>query len=92
MKVTPIGWTKTEASKTRSDVYSYIMDDGKTYNFKGWNGEEWGDWWEEMNPDNCGTCARPVYRFDLEDIDLDTLEENGDEWNAATEIVEIDLM
>ena len=86
-----IDWTTTSTSKAHSDVEACIMGDGKTYNLSRWNGEEWGGWWEDLNPDNCGTCARPVYRFEVEGIDLDTLEEEGSEWYSAIEIVEIDL-
>lgn len=53
------------------NVEAYLMKDGKVYNFSRWNGEEWGEWWEDGNADNCGRYARPIYCEGEYDGDFD---------------------
>lgn len=60
----------TEAATLFSTVQAFRMEDGKTYNFTRWNGEEWGEWWEDGNTDNHGKCARPIYEEDDGDYTL----------------------
>ena len=37
-----------------------------------------------------GLVFKPVYRFEVEDIDLDQIEENSDEWFKAVEVVDFE--
>ena len=80
--------------------------DGTVVALAGWQGEIYGNCWEILDArihenmyygtEIYGTpgrrcTARPVYRFQVEDIDLDTVEENSDEWYRACEIVDYNL-
>lgn len=71
--------------------------DGEIYALYGWNGEEYVSCWkciDEYNADqndDSEYCIRPIYKFQEENIDLDTLEENSDEWYDATEIVDFNV-
>lgn len=53
-----------------------VIEDGSEIVLTGWNGESWNE-------------GRPVYRFEIDGIDLSTLEENSPEWDRAVEIVEV---
>lgn len=78
------------------DVYKI---NGKFIAVSGWNGEEWLDCWQVSECVNGrfykivpgGDCSvRPIYRFQAENIDLDSIEENSGEWDCALEIVDFD--
>ena len=66
--------------------------DGELFALHGWNGEKWTDCWKCIDrytaAGDCRYEVRPVYRFEAEDIELDTLEEGSDEWDRAIEIVD----
>lgn len=74
-----------------SRVELYELDDGRQIAVSNWNGEIWGECWEVFPDGSTGERfeARPVYRYQKEDIDLTTLDENSPEWDHATEIVDI---
>ena len=66
--------------------------DGVLYALSGWNGEKYTDCWECLDQctpvEGSSYTLTPVYRFEVENIDLDTIEENSDEWDKAIEIVD----
>lgn len=71
---------------------------GKAYALSGWNGEKYTESWECQTQkgstfyDAGSSCeVRPVYRFEMEGIDLDSLEEDSPEWERATETVDFEL-
>lgn len=65
---------------------------GQLYALDGWNGEEYTRCWKcigplEADPDDRTYTLRPITRAEEEGIDLDTLEEDSPEWDAAIETV-----
>lgn len=74
------------------------------YCLDGWNGEKYTNCWECEKPfsicgkyvaepkDNEEYTFTPIYKFQIENIDLDTLEENSDEWLNAIEIIDFDIL
>lgn len=70
---------------------------GGIYVLSGWNGEKFINCWKcldewTVDPDAPGRfVAKPVYRFELEGIDLDELEENSEEWKNAVKVVDYDI-
>lgn len=75
-----------------SRVGLYDMGDGRIIAVTDWNGEMWSECWEVYPDGSTGPSfeARPVYRFQAENIDLSALEENSKEWDRAVEIVDIE--
>lgn len=63
----------------------YELEDGTLLFEMDWNGEIYGNGWKDGKDTNCE--YRPIYRFELENIDINSLEENSDEWLKAIEIV-----
>lgn len=66
--------------------------DGQLYALHNWNGEKYIDCWKCIDrytqaDDNRYTLI-PVYRFQIEGIDLSVLEENSADWEKAVEIVD----
>ena len=80
-----------------------IKMNGKYYCLSEWDGEQYITCWEVEEPiyNGYGYNATaidgkeyrfvPVYRWQEENIDLDELEENGEEWQKATEIVNFNI-
>ena len=68
--------------------------DGTIYALNGWNGEKYLDCWKciderTVDPAEPGSfAAKPIHRFEVEEIDLDTLDENSKEWESAVEIID----
>lgn len=52
----------TYATRTHSDVDAYELEDGRVVNFYNFNGEVYGEWWNDNDDSDCGSDARPVYR------------------------------
>lgn len=79
------------------DPIKMMEIDGDIYALSGWNGEKFLDCWKcldewTVDPNEPGRfVATPVYRFQEEGIDLETLEENSEEWQNAVEIVDYDI-
>ena len=79
------------------DPIKMMEIDGDIYALSGWNGEKVLDCWTcldewTVDPNEPGRfVATPVYRFQEEGIDLETLEENSEEWQNAVEIVDYDI-
>lgn len=66
------------------------------YVLNGWNGEWWLSCWE-VAPDDLYEIIgsdiqiRPIYRYEAEDIDLDKIDEESDDWDHAVELVDLDI-
>ena len=73
-----------------------VKIDEKLVALYGWNGETWLKCWEcldKWTPASEKTFeVRPVHRFEVEEIDLETLEENSPEWDCAVEIVDFEIV
>jgi hypothetical protein len=65
--------------------FDYQLTDGTLLHVSEWNGEKYivGRGKDEQS-------YRPVYRFQDEGIDIESLEENSPEWCRATEIIRFD--
>lgn len=95
MKVKQIGReTLAYANSGRLDIEVLETEDGRRFYLDRWNSEMWGECWEVLPDKTFGPSfeARPVYRFELEGIDLSTIEENSKEWDHAVEIIEIEII
>lgn len=51
----------TYAAQTHSDVDAFLMEDGRTLNFSGWNGVKYSEWWNDNDDNDCGRDALPIY-------------------------------
>ena len=85
----PVGYWWNDS---RINVYEV---GGKYYAASGWNGEKYEDSFEVTRRigneffDAAGDCVlSPIYRFEAENLDLDSIEEGTEEWDAAVEIVD----
>lgn len=77
----------------QKSIEIYELNDGRRVAMDGWNGEVYGDCWEvggeyDTKVKKDGLVFKPVHRFEVENIDLDEIEENSDEWENALEIVD----
>ena len=68
-----------------SSYADYELEDGTLLFNEDWNGEVYRNGWKDNKDTNCQ--YRPVYKFELDNINLDELEENSDAWDEAVEIV-----
>lgn len=71
------------------------MEDGRHIALDGWNGEQYTDCWQvggenDMDIVKDGMTFKPVYRFQAEELDLDSIEEDSDEWDRAMEVVDFE--
>ena len=68
----------------------YVLENGVELYDSDWNGEIYKNGYIRKNGDdgeNTNEVYKPVFRFQYENIDIDKLEENSDEWNYAFEIL-----
>ena len=69
---------------------------GRLFALHGWNGETWLRCWECLDKWTMASEkvfeVRPVHRFEIEEIDFETLEENSPEWDRAVEIVDFEIV
>jgi hypothetical protein len=68
--------------KQAGHTFDYLLDNGELLHESQWNGEVY-----TVGRGQNEKTYRPVYRFEAESINLDDLEENSDEWDAAVEII-----
>lgn len=70
--------------------------DERLFALHGWNGEVWLRCWECLDKWTAASEKtfeiRPVYRFEIEEIDFEMLEENSPEWDWAMEIVDFEIV
>lgn len=78
-------------------IIELVEVDGSVFALDGWNGEKYTNCWKcvdewTVDPEQPGRFAtKPIYRFQVDEIDLDGLEENSEEWENAVEIVDYDV-
>ena len=68
-----------------NSIADYELEDGTLLFEEDWNGEIYRNGWKDEKDTN--KEYKPVYRFQLDNVDLNNLEENSDEWNYESEIV-----
>ena len=73
---------KNENIKVNGHEFDYQLENGDLLHASEWNGEKY-----IIEKNGREFEYKPVYRYELENIDLDTLEENSDEWENAVQIV-----
>lgn len=70
--------------------------DERLFALYGWNGETWLRCWECLDKWTATSEKtfeiRPIHRFEVEEIGLETLEENSPEWDYAVEIVDFEII
>lgn len=71
--------------KNVNNSIDYVLEDGTELYKMDWNGEIYGNGFKNGKDTNC--TYKPVYRFQAENLDLETIEENSEKWNEATEIL-----
>lgn len=81
-----------------------IKKDNTYFALTDWNGEKWLNCFEIEEPFFNGYGYNviavndeeltfiPIYRYQNENIDLDELEEDGEEWDEAVEVVDYDII
>ena len=68
----------------------YILENGIELYEMDWNGEVYGHGvvnHKNVNHKNNEYIYKPVYRYEIDNINLNDLEENSDEWCRACEII-----
>lgn len=73
-----------------SSYADFELEDGTLLFDQDWNGEIYRNGWKNEKNTNCE--YKPVYKFEIDNINLDDLEENSDEWNSANEIVGFEVL
>lgn len=68
-----------------SSYADFELEDGTLLFETDWNGELYRNGWKNNKDTNCE--YKPVYKFEIANINLSELEENSDAWNDAMEIV-----
>ena len=81
---------KNQNVKKVNSYADYELEDGTLLFEQDWNGELYGNGLKKSKNTNCE--YKPVYRYQIENIDIDNLEENSEEWNKAFEIVGFEEM
>lgn len=81
---------KNRNVKYVSSFADYELEDGTLLFDVDWNGEIYRNGLKDEKDTNLE--YKPVYRFQIDNINLDNLEENSDEWNKANEIVGFEAM
>lgn len=72
-----------------SSYADYELEDGTLLFEQDWNGELYRNGWKDEKDTNYEYV--PVYRFQLDNIDINNIEENSDEWLEAVEIVGFEI-
>lgn len=76
---------KEKNVKHVSSTADYELEDGTLLFEEDWNGEIYGNGWKDGKDTNIE--YKPVYRFQIDKVDLNNLEENSDEWLYEYEIL-----
>lgn len=76
------------------DIPVYEIE-GKLYALHGWNGEVYTSCWKCVDSFTSvggkDYTARPVYRYQEENIDLDELDEDSDEFDEALQVARFEV-
>lgn len=81
---------KEKNVKYVSSYADFKLEDGTLLFEQDWNGEVYGNGFK--NEKNTNKEYRAIYKFEVDNIDISSLEENSDEWNSAMEIVGFEEM
>lgn len=76
---------KNKNVKYVSSYADYELEDGTLLFEQDWNGEIYRNGFKDAKDTNYE--YRPVYKFQVDNINIDDLEENSEEWNKALEII-----
>lgn len=76
---------KEQNVKYVSSYADYELEDGTLLFEQDWNGELYRNGWKDEKDTNYEYV--PVYKFQLDNIDINNIKENSDEWLEAVEIV-----
>lgn len=74
-------------SEKTYQIEDYILENGIALYGSDWNGELYKEGWDIKNRCVVKKEYKPVYRFETDNIDINKLEENSDEWIKADEVV-----
>lgn len=83
-----------------SRIPVYLLN-GRYYAADGWNGEEYLDSWEVAEfkhgtgygvAPGTGCSLRPVYAWEADNIDIDSLDEASQEFEDAIQIVDFEIV
>lgn len=78
---------KEQKVKHVSSYADYKLENGVLLFDEDWNGEIYRKGYDLANEKNTVYQYKPVRRFELDKIDLDSIEENSTEWEYALEII-----
>jgi hypothetical protein len=73
--------------KHKDNLADYELENGILLFEEDWNTEIYRNGYDTINNCDSNKEYKPVYRFEIENIDLEEIEENSEEWYRATEIV-----
>lgn len=76
-----------EHGKWVNSFYDYRLENGILLFEQDWNGEIYMEALDSKTEKIIKKSYKPVYRFEDENIDLSTLEENSEQWIRACEII-----
>lgn len=74
---------KNKNIKKYGSYFDFELEDGTLLHTMDWNGEVY-----TVKKNGEEITYKPIYKFEIDDIDLDSIEENSAEWNEAIEIIE----
>ena len=75
---------KEKSSKNNID---YVLENGVELYTMDWNGEIYRNGYLRAKNKNTNCTYRPVFRYNLENVDISTVEENSEYWCELVEIV-----
>lgn len=78
---------KNKSLKINGNMVDYELENGILLYSIDWNGELYGNGFNPDNKENTNCEYKPVYKYQLDDIDISEFEENSEKWYKLTEIV-----
>lgn len=78
---------KKQNCKINGHIVDYELENGVLLYSIDWNGELYGNGFNPDNKENTNCEYKPVYKYQLDNIDISEVEENSEEWYKLTEIV-----
>lgn len=70
-----------------NNIVDYELENGILLYEMDWNTEVYTNGYDPEEEKETNVSYKPVYRFEIDNIDINNLEENSDEWNTACEII-----
>lgn len=68
-------------------LYDYKLENGMLLNVDDWNGDVYTRAFDPQVGLWNNNSFKPVYRYEIDNIDISNIEENSQEWNYALEIL-----